>query len=1552
MYDPISENDDDQYIELYNKGTNTVNLSGWQFTGGITFTFPNASITPNGYLVVSRNTTNLFAKYPNLNSGNTVGNFSGKLSHNGELLVLSMPQTLYTNTSILVAEDQVTYGVGGRWGEWSSGGGSSLELIDPRSNHRLAANWADSDETQKSSWVNIEATGVLDNGANYGSSIAYAQIGLLDAGECLVDNLEVDDTNGVNYVSNGTFETGTNNWSFQGCMTRSTLENTGYGSSHSLHIRCSDRIFTGVNSCQVVLNVNSLTNGQTATLRFKARWLHGWPEALFRLNGNWLEATAAMPVPANLGTPGALNSQYVTHAGPAIYNVTHTPGLPAANQAAVVSAQLHDANGIQSLTLNYRLDPATNYIAVAMNDGGTNGDAIAGDGIFSATIPGQAANQVVAFYLAATDKLNVATKFPALRPNDNEPVREGLIMFGDGNPGGSFGVYHLWLTQANIARWAGLSDLSNEGNDGTFVNGTRVIYNMQGRFAGSPAHQEFDTPVGNLCHYKWSFNDDDQFLGATDFNKIHQPGNSPGDDPSIQREQLANTFLRTLGVPWLYKRYMAVYVNGNRRGTLMEDTQVPSADVVKEHFPDDSDGYLYKMQPWFEMAPFPSGQSIATVQPSWCNLMPYTTTGGVKKTARYRYMFQNRRTPDSDSNFTNVFSLVDAASSYGTPNYVANMENLANMENWMRVFAANHAAGNFDAYGSQNAQNLYGYIGTLGTKYTLLMWDFNIVIGVPGAGYSTWAPGQNLFTVNGQDPNTQNIYNSPTFRRMYWRALQELVNGPLNTANSGPLVEAKYNSFVANGQSIEDPKVNIEPWLSQAQSSIASQLAAVNAANFLVNSDVIISNNIAYLTGQAPVNVALIWINGVAYPLTWTSLIDWTIAVPLASGTNLFKAVGVGINGQPIADDSNNVSVVYSGSNTSPAGQIAINEIMYDPLVPGAQFVELYNNSTNTAFDLSNWQLQGAGYTFPAGSILTPTNFLVLVANGPAFAAAYGATNPVFDTFSSVLPSSGVLTLNTAGNVTVTKVQYENQLPWPANANGTGASLQLIDPRQDNWRAGNWAAAPYSATPDLPNTVAASLTPFPSLWINEVQADNVTGITNRAGQRTGWIELFNPGTNVISLSGLYLTDNYTNLLQWPFSANATMSAGQFKIIFADALTNLSTTNELHANFILPGGSGSVALTRLAANNQQQVLDYIDYQNIAFNDSYGSFPNGQSFIRQEFFQATPGAANNGTALPPASFINYTQPGSVYTQNFDTLPNPGATSVNANNPVVLNGLTYSLGNPYDFAFPQATTGGRGLGLPALAGWYGSAGKTAQFGATDGDQTTGGDLSFGLADSSNRALGLLNTSSTATTAFGVRFINDTGITLNRMNLQFTDEVWRQSNVPKTLQFYYAVDLSGTNLFPTVATAYVPALNVSLPTVAADSGGVAVNGNLPLNQTNLSVLNLAISNCPPGAALWLVWQMTDNTGKAQGLGIDDLSFSASVPLSQPITIQVSGTNLLFNWPGVAGQMYQLESKTNLTDAVWMPVGNAVTGTGGTLTLTNSAGAATQQFFHLRLVN
>ncbi len=1713
MYDPISESDDDQYIELYNQSSNSITLAGWQLTGGVTFSFPSNAVLPaNGYAVVGRNAANLLSKYTNLTSLNTFGNYSGKLSHNGERVALTMPQPLYGSNSVTVVEDEVTYGVGGRWGQWSGGGGSSLELIDPHSNHRLAANWHDSDETQKSTWVDIENTGVLDNGANYESGILHAQIGLLDIGECLVDNVEVD-FNAVNYIANPSFESGLGNWTLLGDHSRSSLEASGYQSGASLHMRATDRMWNGDNSCEANLTANSLAQGNTVTLRFKARWLRGWPEALLRLNGGWLEATGQLPVPNNLGSPGAPNSVLLANAGPALYQVSHSPAVPPANQPVVVTARVHDPDGVQNVILHYRVDPSTAYATVSMNDSGVSGDVLANDGIFSATIPGRSAGTVVAFYLTATDSKGALTRFPALLTN-NAPVPECVVMFGDTVFPGAFTTYHSWITTTNINRWADLSDLSNETCDFTFVNNTRVIYNVQGRFAGSPYHQEFDTPVGNLCHYKWEFPDDDQFLGATDFNKIHQPGNGPGDDASLQREQLAHTFLRALGVPWLNRRYVAVYVNGNRRGVLMEDAQTPSADIVKEHYPNDSGGFLFKMQPWFEFAPFPSGNSIGFNNNSWCVLQPFTTTGGFLKTARYRYMFEMRRTPDSANDYNDVFSLVGAANSPSAPNYVANLKNIANMENWMRVFAANHAAGNWDSFGAQNGQNLYGYIGTQGTKYSLFMWDFNIVIGNSGS----WAPGQNLFNIDGGDPNLQAIYANPEFLRMYWRALQELVNGPLSPAVSAPFVNAKYQAFANSGLNVENPTSAILPWLGAAQSSIASQLAAVNASAFSVNPNVLVSNNVAYISGSAPVNVASVSVNGSPWPIVWTSLTGWTVAVPLQNGTNQLAVTGLDRSGNPISGDSASTQAVLTSPVPSPVGKVVINEIMYNPGVSNAQFVEFFNNSSNTEFDLSGWQAPQLSYTFPPGSAIAPNSFLVLAANGIGYDNSYGATNAFFDTFPGSLPLTGQTLLSLVkpsgnSNATVAQVRYSDQLPWPTNAAGAGSSLQLIDPLQDNWRPANWAAtspalpgapqwihavatgtattsllyiylqsagdvyiddidlvagsvaetgpnllpdggfesgfpgtfwtvstnlsgsalsrsvkhsgnaslhvvassagstkgsaiwqvispslqtnaaytlsywylagtndatltvrlsgsgidsnvtpgpvASTSSTPDAANSVAATLPTFPTLWINEVEPNNLTGLTNSVGQRVPWIEIYNPGSNAVDLSPLFLSTNDAALTHWAFPEGATIDAGAFLVVFADGQTNLTSPSELHANFTLPPISGSVALSWVY-DNVPQALDYVDYSNIPADDSYGSLPDGQSFLRQIFSRSTPGSPNGVISAPAPSFIPYLNAGDVYAQDFDSLPDPGATSVGAANPVTINGVTYSLSNPFDFAFPFVATGkSGGLGLSSLAGWYGLADPTAsvgtRFGATDGDDTTGGDLSFGLPNDSNRALGLLATSTTGYTAFGAKFINATGETLNEITLHFTSEIWRQSNLAKTIQCYYLIDPSATNSFSTAGTAALPALNINFPTVAADTGGVAVDGTAPANQIPLGVTNQSIVDWPPGAALWIVWEMASPAGKSQGMGIDDLTFSAGVGSAVlspvPITAETSGSNVVLGWVGLPGQEYQIQYTTNLTAPVWLPLGAPVPGSGAPMSFTNAPGALSAQFYRLEIL-
>jgi hypothetical protein len=489
------------------------------------------------------------------------------------------------------------------------------------------------------------------------------------------------------------------------------------------------------------------------------------------------------------------------------------------------------------------------------------------------------------------------------------------------------------------------------------------------------------------------------------------------------------------------------------------------------------------------------------------------------------------------------------------------------------------------------------------------------------------------------------------------------------------------------------------------------------------------------------------------------------------------------------------------------------------------------------------------------------------------------------------------------------------------------------------------------ATPAAANGDAATLPAFPSLWINEVEADNLTGITNSAGQHVSWLELYNPSSNTVSLSGLYLSTNYDNLVDWAFPAGTVMNPSEFKVIFADGQTGLSSPNELHTSFTLGKSSGSLALSRVF-KGQPQVLDYLDYAKLGPDHSYGSVPDGQSFDRQEFALATPAAPNNATN--PPSYVGYTTVGGVYSQNFDSLPNPGLTSVNTANPVTIDGITYGLGNPFDFAAPAQASGNGGLGLTELAGWYGKSGLAAKFGATDGDQTTGGVISFGLPNGSNRSLGLLATSSTGATAFGARFINQTGKGLDYINLYFTAQLWRQSNLPKSLQFYYSVDPSGTSPFPSAPTAFIPSLNVSFATSATAVGGVPVDGTAAGNQTNLSVINQIITNWPPGAALWLVWEMVDSSGKSQGLAIDNMAFSASdQPMEQPgsaLNAEILGANLILSWPSVSGQSYEIEYKDDLGANNWISLGSPVIGTGAPILFTNNPPLVRQRFYRLRV--
>ncbi|MFO1458442.1 MAG: lamin tail domain-containing protein [Verrucomicrobiota bacterium] len=1241
MFNPITGQDDDQFVELYNRTAGAVDLSGWRFVSGIDFEFAPGTLLPGGsYLAVAKNVERLRATHPKLAAASVRGNFQGSLSKSGERISLAMPDDLISTNKlgdlvtnqVHIVVSEAIYADEGRWSRWADGGGSSLELTDAQADPLAASNWADSDESGKAEWTSLAFTGRLDNG-NEAYPPDRIQIGLQGAGECLVDNVTFSVGGGANLVANSGFEIGTG-WQFAGNHFASRYEaGAGVSGGRALRIVAQGDGDTGPNCVRSPLTSIPPTGGQ-GNLQIQARWQRGWPELLVRTRGGWIELAGRMKVPLDLGSPGAVNSRRVDNTGPVVTEVRHTPALPAAGQPVVVTARVEDPDTVGTVRLRFRTDPGGGTSTAVMHDDGVDGDAVPGDGIYSARLSGRSAGVTLAFRIEASDAATtpVTTVFPPAYP-----ASEALIRWGDAIPVGSFAHYHLWATEKTVNDFNAAPGLNNRFRDATLVvGGHRVIYGIGFRSKGSPYH-------GGRGDFAVTVPADDRLLGMTD-RVFAQTGNGDAEETGM-RGQIANWMARRLGIPYLHGHYMRLYVNGSQYSNVMEDLAQPNNDLAEGFFPAAGTGDLYKVAIWFEFNDDDNG-----FQPVQATTQAFSSPGQGLKLARYRWNWQTRGWLGTANNYTNIFNLIQAANA--SENYAASMSAIADMEEWMRVFAFNRITGNWDAWTYNVGQNMYLYFQP-GERAKLIPWDIDFVFGL-GEGSNTALGGGNLGG-NCQDPVGNRFYDEPAFRRALWRAFADAINGPLRSAEYQPQISArsavlKNNGFLVGGSNgLRDPR-GISTYIEARRAFIQQQLTAADKSFGITSNggnDFVSSQPVATLNGTAPFAVAVIEVNGVPYPVTWTSANAFRITVPLTGPSNPLSLVGYDLRGNPVPGAADTISVTYTGVVPKAEDFVVINEIQFDPATSGTSFVELYNRSTSTPFDLSGWRLDGLGYTFPEGSLLATNSYWVLARDRKAFALAYGATVPVFDEFDGSLdnggetlrlvkPASGALP-----EIVVSDVRYDDDPPWPPSAAGQGPSLQLVDPTRDTYRVGNWAATspgdPDQATPGRANSVRRNLDPFPAIWINEVLAHNVNGPTDNVGEREPFIELFNSGNTDVDLSAFRLGTNSTTLSLWTFPAGTVLRAGSFLRIWADGESAESAPGALHTSFRLNPDTGLVLLSRVQGTPPQPVLmDYLSYSQLPAGRSAGSFPDGEPRQRRTFSKVTPGAAND-PAFPPVGVV---------------------------------------------------------------------------------------------------------------------------------------------------------------------------------------------------------------------------------------------------------------------------------------------------------------------------
>lgn len=1284
MYHPITDSSDDEYIELYNRGTSAVSLAHWRLTDGVSYTFPtNAAIPAGGYVVIAKNVTNLLAKYAQLNTTNTMGPYSGSLSDRGERIALERPEDPLVPDRAFVIVNEVSYADGDEWGRWTDGDGSSLELRDPHSNNRLAANWAGSDESAKGAWTNLSVTGVLDNGNNPASSL---QMVMLGEGECVLDDVEAIRTS-VNRVTNSTFNATMNGWLAEGDHVETSWTTNGFGGTGGLHVRAEDEGDNIVNNVRTVLS-SPFSSGDTVTLSAKARWVAGHPGLLIRLSGNWLELSASLPVPSNLGTPGLPNSCYTSNVGPAIGDVRHDPTLPTSGEQVMVTARVHDPDGIGSVTLLYRLDPSSTTNTLTMRDDGSSGDAVANDGIYSVTLPSYAAGTTVAFRVRAVD----AASPPRTNIWPNSAIHaEALIRYGDPEPAGALGTYRFWFSRSAYTNWVGAPKLGNKYQPGTFVSGDRVIYNAGAHYRGSPfVRPSYDNPTGNVCAYRIRLPKDQRFLGVDSLNLDTL---EPWRDNTYQRERGIFWIAEQMGLPVIARRYVRLYFNGSQRGEIYGDVHHVNSDYIETWFPDDADGAWFKIDDWFEFTntDYIISDSNYRKDHKDATLEKFTTTGGALKKARYRWNWEKKGSGDDYSEF---FALVEAANISSTTQYVQAMQAVADIENWAAVFALRHVACDWDGYGYARGKNGYVYKAPR-LRWHMLLWDFDF-----GLGSADSHPYDTPLFNEIHDPVISNRFlQTAPFRRAFLQAAKAMVAGPMQSSQIGPFLDAGYQALRANGLNIYPPN-SVNYWTGQRRYYLMNELARYEAPfEITSNGGAPFSTNRNYitLTGKAPLDVVGLSINGINYTPQWSTVSNWYVSVALQNGTNTLVVTGYDRNGNVVDSASDTIQINYTGTNISPVGWLAINEIQYNPTNTGAGFVEIYNRSTTHAFDLYNYRLQGVDVTFTTAVVVAPGGFAVVVADPVVFAQTYGPM-PVAAQYEGALDNGGewlqLIRLDgTNEPLVVCEVRYDDDPPWPTNADGFGPSLQLIDAAEDVWRVGNWAVASGTNalyTPGATNNVVRDLLSFPKIWLNELQVTNVSGVRDNANDREPWVELYSQESTSRALTNFYLTDQYTNLFRWRFPTGSYLAASEFRVVWLDNETNETAGTNYHASF-RPAVTGSLALV-WSNTSGGVIVDYINYTTIPADRSYGSYPDGIWTNRVLFLYPTPGGTNNNAGAPVTVRINewmadnasfMTDPYGEY-DDWIELYNFGTNDVN------LSGfyLTDNLTQPSKWAFPAGT------------------------------------------------------------------------------------------------------------------------------------------------------------------------------------------------------------------------------------------------------------------------
>ena len=192
--------------------------------------------------------------------------------------------------------------------------------------------------------------------------------------------------------------------------------------------------------------------------------------------------------------------------------------------------------------------------------------------------------------------------------------------------------------------------------------------------------------------------------------------------------------------------------------------------------------------------------------------------------------------------------------------------------------------------------------------------------------------------------------------------------------------------------------------------------------------------------------------------------------------------------GTVIAPDTR---VQFGIPNEIAEGEILINEILFDPIAPGVDYVELYNNTDKT-FDLSNLVLGVVRESFPnpadttlkeiatESRLFLPQTYVLLSTNSEIVGQQYDCPTDNFvqmASFPSYANAGGTAILMGKDGTTIDAMYFSEKMHYPLLKVAKGVSLERVSFDQPSMSSDNWHSAAESAhfgTPGQPNSMMQS----------------------------------------------------------------------------------------------------------------------------------------------------------------------------------------------------------------------------------------------------------------------------------------------------------------------------------------------------------------------------------------------------------------------------------------------------------------------------------------------